>query len=291
MEVLFHNFERAQTDGLGPLLASTLEPVAPFDDPHRLHRLYQSSTPLDIAADLRSGLLAHTNTSVRLSRPEGQAWIDVYAAYWKAVGAIVRSAGASAVYDAWKELAVVLIKGYSASHFTAWTIPCLYVVGKYLRIFAIAADKDAPPPSSGIQEDIAGTLGTNERLEEAARLIHRIFSLCISDRYVRWARRPYGLTVAEPRSKSLANGVSTTRRTCSSRATSRQAVAIVSNFTDVEQLHKISLCKSILKALDAGRSDIPDLALFPKSHVVTFRYYVGVIHFLDEDYFKVGRPS
>lgn len=27
---------------------------------------------------------------------------------------------------------------------------------------------------------------------------------------------------------------------------------------------------------------------FPKSHVVTFRYYVGVIHFLDEEYAKVS---
>ena len=29
---------------------------------------------------------------------------------------------------------------------------------------------------------------------------------------------------------------------------------------------------------------MPDLSLFPKSHIVTFRYYNGVIHFLEEDY-------
>lgn len=26
---------------------------------------------------------------------------------------------------------------------------------------------------------------------------------------------------------------------------------------------------------------------FPKAHMVTFKYYVGVIHFLDEEYHKV----
>lgn len=26
---------------------------------------------------------------------------------------------------------------------------------------------------------------------------------------------------------------------------------------------------------------------FPNSHVVTFKYYVGVLHFLDEDYAEV----
>lgn len=28
---------------------------------------------------------------------------------------------------------------------------------------------------------------------------------------------------------------------------------------------------------------------FPKSHIVTFRYYLGVIHFLDEEYHKVSQ--
>ena len=32
---------------------------------------------------------------------------------------------------------------------------------------------------------------------------------------------------------------------------------------------------------------MPSLDAFPKSHVVTFKYYVGVIHFLEEDYVQV----
>ena len=33
---------------------------------------------------------------------------------------------------------------------------------------------------------------------------------------------------------------------------------------------------------------MPDLEAFPKSHIVTFKYYVGVIFFLEEDYVQVA---
>lgn len=33
---------------------------------------------------------------------------------------------------------------------------------------------------------------------------------------------------------------------------------------------------------------MPPLDAFPKSHIVTFKYYVGIIVFLEEDYIKVG---
>lgn len=33
---------------------------------------------------------------------------------------------------------------------------------------------------------------------------------------------------------------------------------------------------------------MPSLDRFPKSHIITFEYYVGVIHFLEEDYAKVS---
>jgi hypothetical protein len=54
------------------------------------------------------------------------------------------------------------------------------------------------------------------------------------------------------------------------------------------QLNQISLCKNILRAITANQTDVPPLASFPKSHSVTFRYYVGLIHFLDEDYVRVS---
>lgn len=49
----------------------------------------------------------------------------------------------------------------------------------------------------------------------------------------------------------------------------------------------MGLSKSLLRALDASSADLPDLESYPKSHIVTFKYYVGVIHFLDENYTEV----
>ena len=59
------------------------------------------------------------------------------------------------------------------------------------------------------------------------------------------------------------------------------------------KLNSISLCKNVLRAISAGTTDMPDLSVFPKSHIVTFRYYVGVIKFLEEDYAAVcpGSPN
>ena len=59
------------------------------------------------------------------------------------------------------------------------------------------------------------------------------------------------------------------------------------------KLNSISLCKNVLRAISAGTTDMPNLSVFPKSHIVTFRYYVGVIKFLEEDYAAVcpGSPN
>ena len=54
------------------------------------------------------------------------------------------------------------------------------------------------------------------------------------------------------------------------------------------QLNSISLSKNLIRALEASKPDIPPLEAFPKSHIVTFKYYVGVILFLEEDYVQVG---
>lgn len=42
----------------------------------------------------------------------------------------------------------------------------------------------------------------------------------------------------------------------------------------------------MLRALNAN-PDIPNLDEFPRAHQVTFRYYVGMLSFLNEEYAKV----
>jgi len=54
------------------------------------------------------------------------------------------------------------------------------------------------------------------------------------------------------------------------------------------KLNSISLSKNILKAIQAYRGDMPTLDKFPVGHQVTFKYYIGVIYFLDENYAEVG---
>lgn len=54
--------------------------------------------------------------------------------------------------------------------------------------------------------------------------------------------------------------------------------------SDNAQLNAITLCKNVIRALTATTTDMPPLDAFPKSHIVTFKYYVGVINFLEEDY-------
>lgn len=39
--------------------------------------------------------------------------------------------------------------------------------------------------------------------------------------------------------------------------------------------------------MEASQTELPPLSAFPKSHVVTFKYYLGVICFLDEHYSQV----
>lgn len=55
------------------------------------------------------------------------------------------------------------------------------------------------------------------------------------------------------------------------------------------KLNSVSLSKNIIAALQAGRGDMPELSAFPKAHQVTFKYYFGVILFLEENYVKVRK--
>ena len=100
-----------------------------------------------------------------------------------------------AVYLAWKDVSNAVVKGYAGqAGFAAWTVPVLYVVGRWLRGFAIRADDWVRKAKEGGQgaliggegsfgEDVESGGGENDKLEDAARLINRIFGICISDRY------------------------------------------------------------------------------------------------------------
>ena len=53
------------------------------------------------------------------------------------------------------------------------------------------------------------------------------------------------------------------------------------------KLGAADLSRNVLKALNAYKGDMPPLKAFPKSLRVTFKYYEGVLAFLEESYVDV----
>jgi hypothetical protein len=93
------------------------------------------------------------------------------------------------VYAAWTELVNVLIRGYQTCGFEAWTLPCLYVVCKNLRVFASNADEERNSNSSiddnaaaTFQDDFDPETNKRQKLEDCARVLSRVFMVCQSDR-------------------------------------------------------------------------------------------------------------
>ena len=197
MEVLFRDFQHANEEGSGPLLAATISPIAPPNYLNRLETIWKSTIYVSAERDIGSGLIKSSPGPIKYPNQEINIWSDIYLAYWKSIGEILvaqekpNGADWSNVYEAWKELANAVIRGYSSGALEAWTLPVLYMAGKHLRIFAIKADESAKKSENGVdvdmggmQDDIAGDYGKNVKLEDAARVINRMFTLCISDRYV-----------------------------------------------------------------------------------------------------------
>lgn len=271
MDSVLLEFKAAQLKGDGYALAAAFSPVGPAKDPGRLYRFYKSTSPFDVQNSIRAAIVY--DNDLQLDRNEATAWVDAFVAYWKAVGAVLAAEEAhnsgslkgsewGNVYENWKDLANCFIKNHTAAVFPAWTLPCLYLAGRYLRLFAIKADGQANKEqgnvtfSSTIGDDIVATTAKNERLEDAARQLSRIFQACAQDRSPIEESRKWGIYY-----------------TCN--------LLFKTHF----KLNSISLSKNLLRTIQAQK-DLPDLTKFPKSHQVTFNYYAGVIAFLEEDYVK-----
>ncbi|KAE8155720.1 hypothetical protein BDV40DRAFT_109424 [Aspergillus tamarii] len=264
MATIFEDFVQGQRLGSGPRLAAALTPVSPAEYPQRLQSFYRFSNAARVSSDLRYSLFQANG--LKLPKQEQNAWIDIFSTYWTAVGEIIKftespsSASWVKVFNSWKDLANILIRGYTNFGLQAWTVPCLYVVGKYLRIFAMKADAELSSQDSvafgdNFQDDIAADFEKSAKLEESARIINRMFTLCLSDR--------------APIEESRKWGIYNTTNLL---------------FKTYFKINSVSLSKNLLRALNASSADLPDMEVFPKSHIVTFKYYVGLIHFLDENY-------
>ena len=198
MTSLVQNFVSAFCSGNGYAVAAIFVPQAPYHDPDRLVEFFKSSTPATIQRNLRHYLLE--SAELQFSKAESNTWAEILAAYWKAIAEIFVAHDVEqttpetnrqweSVYEAWKDVNNSFIRGFNTSMLPPWTLPCLYNSGKYLRKFAIKSDTKTARVKeiTGVvdsYEDDAIEEGNNEKLEDCAQQLRRIFSLCIGDRYL-----------------------------------------------------------------------------------------------------------
>jgi hypothetical protein len=302
-------YREALLEENGHKLAEAITPVAPPNDAGRLYAFYRSTNAYAVDTDLRNEIVY--KSPLRLDKAESNAWVEVFGAYWRAIGELLaaeeamnqgKKADWKKAYSAWKTVVNALIRGYTLSLFEAWTIPCLYTSGKYLRNLALKADEQARNAdgnvtySQGLQDDVVSNIGKNENLEDAAREINRIFGLCISDRYEHIIEFSFSCSSTEHIRAQLSESrkwgvyyVTNLLFKLHFKVDSYTTkIAWSKKLTVGDQLNSISLCKNLLRSIQVASHDMPPLDAFPKAHQVTFNYYSGVIFFLDEDYVKVN---
>lgn len=196
MDTIFNEFGVAMTRRNGYELAQTLNPEL-SDDMLRL--VYKTANHASIKDLLKRHIRANTQHLPHVDLDEIQMWVDVFHCYWKTCGELLaiqdRSPKASwvKVYEAWKELFSALHRGYMSPkvELPAWTIPCLYIVGKYLRVFAMNADEERSnnpnqeTTETNFQDDLDMEADKFVWLRDCGVQLNRMFTLCLNDRYDR----------------------------------------------------------------------------------------------------------
>lgn len=271
MSSIFKEFHQAQRTGDGRLLAACLAPINTLSEPHRLYAFTQISNYQTIQADIRHQILQNSN-AFKLPKAEANTWIDIFVALWKSAKELLlleynKGGDWGVALKSYKEVCTLLVRGYTNFGLQAWTVPCLYMTGKYLRMIAIKADAEHDRSANngniftnGLSDDIVGSTNKNEKLEEAARTLQQMFNVCRTD----------DSDIAESR---------------------KWAIYSMSNllFKTFFKLNNISLTKTIIRALDAQQLNLPPFTAFPKSQRCTFTYYRGIIEFLQENYSEAER--
>ncbi|KAI6127354.1 hypothetical protein EDD16DRAFT_1690586 [Pisolithus croceorrhizus] len=137
---------------------------------------------------------------------------------------------------------------------TGWTLPALFSMLRDLRDLAYDFTTN-----KRVQADFnARYNGQNtECMESAAGVVAKAFSMCMMDR-------------TSPLDLSRKWGI-------------YYVVGLIMKC--YFRVRRINLSKNILRALEAN-PDMPPLSAYPRSHQVTYRYYLGMLSFLNEDYAK-----
>ena len=266
MSILFSNFHEAQRVGDGRLLASALVPANSVSDPTRLWTFSQISNFQSIEADIRYHVIQDRNAH-KLAKAEANQWVQILVSLWKSVRELaLLDAGKGGDWNialkSYKDVCVNLCRGYTNSNFPAWSVPCMYTAGKYLRIIAIKADAYAANSvntnngyAAGFTDDIADTSEKNDKLQDAARTLQQMISVCRTDDSDLSESRKWGVI-------SIANLL----------------------FKTYFKLNNLALTKHVIAMLESPGVNLPPLTAFPMSQRCTFSYYRGVLEFLKENY-------
>lgn len=204
MDWLSSEFRDAYTNGDGQKLADILLPPSHSQNIAALYTFYQTCNEHNIDDSLRYIFQGQGASRLSISKPELKAWTEIFSAFWRFLGEAITNAVDSKVrrrrYDAWKTMTNAMIREFNSGNIEAWALPCLYVAGRWLRAFAIEADqeereegKDASTITAMDSDDIAATMAQNDTLSDAARVINRMFTICINDRAPIVDSRKWGL--------------------------------------------------------------------------------------------------
>jgi COP9 signalosome complex subunit 12 len=88
MDGLFADFGAAMAERNGYKLAATLLPIAPRDQPGRLNFIWGSTNHHGVKGDVKHFINEH-GYRAQLTRDEVSGWVEVYSAYWRALGEIL----------------------------------------------------------------------------------------------------------------------------------------------------------------------------------------------------------
>ncbi|PWN35787.1 protein CSN12 [Meira miltonrushii] len=157
-------------------------------------------------------------------------------------------------WTAMNTLIIAFLRLYSSLQQGRWCSPTLVMVLSNYRRLSVLAD-EIEQKASTISTGKSGKQ-TQTHLEECARQLNKAFSACISDR--------------------------SSEEAFSRKWATYEIVGLV--FRGYFKLRSLGLCRNILRAI--GAADLPDFERFPRAQRVTFKYYVGVLAFLNEDYSK-----
>lgn len=253
-------------------IVEQLKPVPPENDPNRLYDIYDSSNEQQIGHEVYHALRYARD----ISMPEAQAnaWSEIITAFWRALRPILQAHEAKnhhrlgdrsmvGVYDAWKAFASSLHTQIDRGNLPPWAVVLMYHSANHLRIFAIKADEQIIQSRGNVtsnltfQDDDVSTKPTAEKLPDAIRLFNKMFSSCMGDRNpdMRESRKWGTYYMANLQFKSYF------------------------------KLNNVPLSKNVVRAIEAQKG-LPDFTTFPASHRVTYKYYVGVLSFVQEDYPK-----